>query len=705
MAHSPPNGGSKSHKKTKDMHREKITFLKIFITVLLLASFPVTIILTNSGRNTHDIRSKATSPTETADKIMFIPLSFSKDQDDEDIFDFRNQQTQIRNGFVPENTSSNAPLYTAKIYRNDGTFTEKKFSLPQFVAIDSFDQSTGRSRAELKKVTGNSFGITLPYVSGAYRIQIINPKGEIVAGTDATNSTIKNNIIDWKKIRGDEVRGNQSTINPLFIGKAFAANGTFNIAIIGDNYNGDNLHFQADVNDIATGLVSIEPFKTYKANLVFYTQLSAVQICTYSTNLTCNDTLALQQASGLPYDKVYVLYNGPYGGFAYLGATLAYGTNATGMATTVKQGLFIHELAGHTLGGLMDEYSYGTTGASYAPNCSDSSSCPAWNTITGLGCFSSCGFTNLYRATDNASVMNTAFLNGIINFDAFSTQVVAGKLVSYFNVSPPTTTIPPPQPTPTITLPPPTPTNTPTPTVSAIPTPTSSALSPLRNAAGSLLETTISATPTSSPSPTPTPSLTITPTPTQLMGCNFPNFCTREKFCAPENTLAISCSGSALICCKGQTPSSADVTPTITQKFSLLPTMPVIAQDESNSTSTPIPTSAIITPSISIPTPTIQPTQQQIIQNVSFQGIPPSPTVQINQEPLSTPMMAAKPTLKPQESYPVYPTSTPYVIEKIVFERATPTPQPKLEIVDILAAPSRFINNLVKNFFSIFRRN
>jgi len=28
-----------------------------------------------------------------------------------------------------------------------------------------------------------------------------------------------------------------------------------------------------------------------------------------------------------------------------------------------------------------------------------------------------------------------------------------------------------------------------------------------------------------------------------------------------------------------------------------------------------------------------------------------------------------------------------------------------LEVVDILAATSRFINNLVKNFFSIFRRN
>ncbi|MEK7226046.1 MAG: M64 family metallopeptidase, partial [Bacteroidota bacterium] len=310
-----------------------------------------------------------------------------------------------------------------------------------------------KGKAELKKVSASNLGLTLPYHPNASYLKIRNQKEEIIEMISLKNIESHNNIIDRKEIHGDEIEDKKghSLIYPLLINKVFAANGTLNIAIIGDNYNGDNLHFQNDVNGIAAGLLSIEPFKSYISNIVFYPQLSTAQICSFTTSLTCNDTVALQQASSTPYDKIYVLYNGPYAGFAYLGTNLAYGSNASNMPVSIKKALFIHELVGHALGGLMDEYSYGTTGASYAPNCSPSSSCPSWSSILGLGCFSTCGFTNLYRATDNSSVMNTALLSGTLTFDSFSKHVVNGKLLSFLGASPPTPTLPPPVPTPTIT--------------------------------------------------------------------------------------------------------------------------------------------------------------------------------------------------------------------------------------------------------------
>lgn len=693
------------------MRREKLTFLKILFTVGLLVSLPVTLILTNSAKPRQDFRSKAAVNTPVPGKIIFVPFSFSREKDADGLLNF-SDRAQIRNGFVPPvQTAASGVQFTAKILDANGNqvASPQKFSLPKVVAIDSIDASTHKEKAESREVSADSFALTLPYSQNAAFVEIINPKGFTIEIVAITNAYSTDNIIDMKEIKSDMMEKKKSSyrLNPLHINEVFAANGAFRIAIIGDNYSGDNTHFQSDVNDIAAGLLSIEPFKSNKTNIIFYPQLSTVQLCTFTSNLNCNDTLALQQASSVPYDKVYVLYNGPYAGYAYVGATLSYGTTATDKSLSVKQGLFIHELGGHALGGLMDEFSYGTTGVPYAPNCSDSPSCPSWSAIPGLGCFSVCGYTNLFRATDNSSVMNTALLSGVTSFDPFSTQIVQGKLTPYFTASPPTATLPPPIPTPTATI-----ILSPTPVATVTPaaTPTSVVPPAARSATSSAQRSNtaaggFSAEPTATIIPTATvfPSATATPQPSPAPRCFFPNFCTGPSFCEPENILPLNCDSSAVVCCKVQTPTGdsllvmqRNITPTLAQRLDQTPTATgfVTATPTSPPVSTLIPT--IPTAAFSPPAPTSsnQPAQPQ--------EAPPPTTAPQQQPPNYVPPPPSPTTLPVEENYPVYATPTSYQPENIVFERATPTPRPRIGIVDILTAPSRFANTLIKSFFSLF---
>lgn len=696
------------------MHEEKLTFLKIFVTLGLLISLPLVFILTNSPAQKQDVRSRAASSTPVPGKIIFVPYSYSQDEDDDDIFEFK-EKPQIRNGFVPDVLHASTPQYLARlISKQNATIANLQFSNPNIVTLDRLDTQQNKTGGEMKEVAANSRGIILPYHPDAKYVQIINPQGIIVKTISLANLSETNNIIETKEIRGDEVKDNRQSLLDKYlpnIKKVLAANGALNITIIGDNYNGDNLHFQNDVSDIASGLLSIEPFKTNKSNIIFYPQLSAVSLCSYNNPaLSCNDTLSLKEASSTPYDKIYVLYNGPYAGFAYVGSTLSYGTNAAGMSTPVKQALFIHEMAGHALGGLMDEYSYNTTGASYAPNCSEFSSCPSWNTISGLGCFSSCGYTNLFRATDNGSVMNTALLNGVLNFDAFSTQIVNGKLVTFLGSSQPTATLPPPMPTPTIS-----PSLTPSisPTLTLIPlslTPTPSVLPSITP-----IDFIPSITPDISPTPSPTPTFTLTPTstltptPSQIPLCTFPNYCTPAKYCDRENILPVSCNSENNICCKVNdlnTPTPAipnQPSPTPVQRFEALPTQIVSPSIKPSVSISITPISTSFTTPTNIPTIT-KPITGNIDNSENWQETPqttnpPKPTTEIT-IPQNTPTLVIFPT--PTDF--IYPSATPIEVEKIIFDRPSPSPRPRVRIFDALSAPSRFINDLVRNFFSIFTR-
>lgn len=760
------------------MHREKLTFFKIFITLGLLISLPLVFILTNSPTEKQDIRSKAKKTSKIPGKVVYIPFSFTKEREKTRL-DFK-EIPQVRNGFVPSVQLSGGTKFKAVIVDEKGSQVSfQEFSPPSLVAIDSFDKNVGKLKAELRQVKSSNSGLALPYNPKAAFMQIFNEEGEIIETITLKNKKEINNIIDIKEIDYEDLIEHMKKLPTKFdtqnlerlpdqkeikdfekikndlpnnprdknididndFNKNFrfqinfnrlfpqtqAAGGTFNIAIIGDNYGSNNIRFQNDVNDIAAGLLTVEPFKTYKDSIVFYPKLSTVQICnptTISPSISCDDSKSLQQASDVPYDKVYVLYNGSYAGYAYVGGTLSYGTNATDQNLAVKQGLFIHELAGHSLGELMDEYSYGTTGNSYASNCSTLASCPSWSNIPGLGCFATCGFTNLYRATDNLSVMNTAYFNGFIAFDKFSSQIVKNKLKNYLSITQTALqiTLPSPTLTPFLTLVPTTlihtqiVTPTPTPSSFILPTITLSPVSPTLTVAISLTPTSVIsdnfpkvATQFSSDTPTPSPSPTIslTPTTTPLQNaCTFPNFCTQGQYCEENDRLSASCGNTQSVCCKVKLESPDEKSGDKKGSTPLFEPLPTIFQPQPTNADiflpptripftppflanlTPTPTTYLVTysntsnisPTLSIPT--IIP---QIDRQAAFQ-LPASPTKIIEEEL-------------------IFPTITPFNVENITFERPTPTRPPRRNIIDIITAPGNFINSLFRNiFFKIIGR-
>lgn len=712
---------------------------QLLFTLALFVIIPILLVIANSSQDSQDIRSKAKKTSKIPGKVVYLPFSFTKEKEETKL-DFK-EIAQVRNGFVPSSQVSGKHKFKAVLVNEKGSqVASQDFSPPSLVAIDSFDKNLGKIKPELRQVKSSNNGLVIPYHPNAAFMQIFNPDGEIVETITLKNKKEINNIIDVKEIdyedlseyikklpiKFDKEQDRRMNFDKFFP-KILAAGGTFNIAIIGDNYASNNTRFQNDVNDIAAGLLTVEPFKTYKDSIVFYPKLSTVQICnptTSSPSISCDDSKSLQQALDVPYDKVYVLYNGQYAGYAYVGGALSYGSNATDQNLAVKQGLFIHELAGHSLGELMDEYSYGTTGNSYSPNCSEFHSCPSWSNIAGLGCFNTCGYTNLFRATENSSVMNTAYFTGLLAFDKFSTQVVDNKLKNYLALTQSTSQSFLPSPTLTQTSTTQTSTSIPTEIVTPIPTPTflispATTLSPTIFATANptqndlrefLQLTQVSPTVTSSPIPSPSPSpiSTLTPTPTTPpASCTFPNFCTPEKYCEGENRLTASCATSGRVCCKVKLELSGEKEDE-KKGSALFEPLPTIFQPQPTNPDIFLPPTRIPTV-IPASTPGLTPAPaSSSIVNLDTNNIPsispiPAAILPINQQAAITPIPT--PAKIMAEEPPVFPTITPYNVEDILFERPTPTPPPRISILDIITAPGNFINSLFRNiFFKIIGR-
>ena len=716
----------KTHqKKTSTVYKLLLLAALLLILVVLLAA-------TNFLANQQNIRSKATDHggPPSAQRIILLEFEFEKDDNDDIRMEF--DKPEIRNGFVTGNLmiSGNA-LNATLLDTNQNPILSQKFSLPEVVSIDGIDATTGREHGEMREVKADEYALTLPYDQNGEYVKIEDNKNDILALLSIKNAHSIHNIVAPTPKHGDDDDDHGLNINsPFMIDKTYAANGTFNIAIIGDNYQGDSVRFQSDVNDLVRGLVSIEPFATNRANIIFYPQLSAVSLCLPKNGwpaINCNDGLVLQEASTLPHDKIYVLYNGNYTGYAYIRGMISYGTNSLDQNLAVKQGLFIHEMVGHSLGGLMDEYSYNTSGLSYAPNCTPYSSCPDWSTVAGLGCFNTCGYTNLYRATDNSSVMNSSFFRGLLYFDSFSTQIVQTKLAELLNTSSATPTFPPtiaPTPTSLPTLIP-TSTSTPTPVATLTPTLTPTITPTLDPSITVTVTPLVSQTPTPTLTSTPTPTLTVTPTSTitptpSVVLCSIPNYCTLEKYCDLDLRSVGDCNSIGKVCCSPQTvfptespllnPQGIVITPTIAQRFEEIPTLPP-NQPEISVTPThsptltvplPSPTNNIFpTPTVYI-TPTITITPSPLIISPTHSSRPTSIST------ISPSSPAVKPTVTeyPRLSHFIFDTPTPFNVENLEFKRASPTPVPPFELPNIIQPSKSFISTIIEKLLSLlFNRN
>lgn len=204
------------------------------------------------------------------------------------------------------------------------------------------------------------------------------------------------------------------------------------LVFLGDGYAESELDtFAADVDRIVAYVLQVEPYGAYTGLFNIWRvdqasnesgashyELSPAEVrdtaygCYYGCGgidrlICCDDSAVLSEVrAAVPgYDGVMVLVNDPtYGG----SGGFAYATSYT--ADPYGSQVAAHEL-GHSLVGLWDEYSYGTTGSGQgAPNCAKDGEAPQWTAWlgeSGVDAFTPCSYTNLYRPTNNGCMMNT----------------------------------------------------------------------------------------------------------------------------------------------------------------------------------------------------------------------------------------------------------------------------------------------------------
>ncbi|MCB9681743.1 MAG: hypothetical protein H6733_09750 [Alphaproteobacteria bacterium] len=202
------------------------------------------------------------------------------------------------------------------------------------------------------------------------------------------------------------------------------------LIFLGDGYTAaEAATFEADVDRMVAHVLSIEPYASYADlfNIWRYFHASnesgadhpeltppvyrsTTYGCAYNCNSTvrlicCNSSsLVLDAAMALPgAEGIVVLVNdSTYGGSG--GST--YASSYTG---SLGPEVTAHEM-GHSLLGLWDEYSYGVSATtSGGPNCESNAATPRWSWwlgTNGVGAYQPCSYTNLYRPTTNACMMN-----------------------------------------------------------------------------------------------------------------------------------------------------------------------------------------------------------------------------------------------------------------------------------------------------------
>ncbi|MBU2523309.1 MAG: M64 family metallopeptidase [Nanoarchaeota archaeon] len=182
------------------------------------------------------------------------------------------------------------------------------------------------------------------------------------------------------------------------------------MVFLAENYSDLNKFYSdvlyyADINGENNGLLGVEPFKSNGGKFNFYfvngtSDLGCELGCFGMDRLVCCDDEKVKRiASVCPHDQISVLIDTK----KFCGASKDYSAVCT--IDDPRAGLVLVHEFGHTFGELGDEYSYGTTGNTNAPNC-DNNKCRKWGNIPGTGCFKTCGYTNLYRSTENGSLMN-----------------------------------------------------------------------------------------------------------------------------------------------------------------------------------------------------------------------------------------------------------------------------------------------------------
>lgn len=317
----------------------------------------------------------------------------------------------------------------------DFSFHEEIFSLPP-------KPGTAEKTGDPPKKLETSFAVVeMPY-SSASMYQLTDKKTNVKQ--DVPSPMVSLAISQVVELNQSNVKG---VIQPLS-NNGGELNNTLDIVFIASAYT-DFSRFASDVAAMSNFLLTVSPFREYKQAITISRIDNTRDLGCYQAGrmINCSQRTVYEVASHVPHDTIVVVHNSNiYGGAAYSGGIAMIYRDISEWAKQVA----VHEI-GHSLGELGDEYDYNAPWGGGKPraNC-DWAGCGKWiNSISGTGCFLVCGNNNLYRSTDNGSLMRTLNPNGGFKFETVGQNAMAAKIAYY--TTEPTLSLPsptPPNPTP-----------------------------------------------------------------------------------------------------------------------------------------------------------------------------------------------------------------------------------------------------------------
>jgi len=314
----------------------------------------------------------------------------------------------LKSGHVPDR-KSNKGNYKLEMVSNSGEILYSlNFGIPQAISVIPSKEELGIH--ESVPVDKSNLAFIVPYYEDLAGVRIYN-----------NDVLLFDEGIQEGSIRASTIHESADTC--ITMNSSGSSASKMDIVFVGDNYTSGQLDtFLSDAEYFRDTLMDMGPFNSSWDRFNFYLVNESTDLgCYYNCSgiqrlLCCNDTLVTSAASACPNEEIMVIVNneeyGGSGGYDYV------------VANRVYPYVMVHEF-GHGIGGwgdgAADEYSYGTSGTiqqlidTYgvsAENCADvysgnaSEPCPKWSTVEGVGCYSICSYTNLYKPLEYGCMMN-----------------------------------------------------------------------------------------------------------------------------------------------------------------------------------------------------------------------------------------------------------------------------------------------------------
>lgn len=339
-----------------------------------------------------------------------------------------------KNGFIPRRAASQNQYKLALVDASGSVLNQVAFTVPNRwsapAPLAGEGSGGGTGDVELQKA---EFIVTMAWNSSATSVRVLSSGGEILATQDLSNVQVIDNTPTFRSVRGDDFIRSYSPNALQSLLKAITPNvlaagneGVLDVTFIGDGYSAaENEKFHTDVNRFIARLLAVEPYKSRAAQLSFHTVDNNTRDFGCPNSYSgCNGASIVQAVNdaGVPWDKIEVIKNNPnFGGVSCDPISVSYNGS-------LGPDVFVHEVGGHVIGNLNDEYIFNSTQSPWV-NCSPKNPNPAWQGIVGTAdYYKGCDFSNYY-APSPASYMRYGAPD--LYFNSVSQIAINAKLDYY----------------------------------------------------------------------------------------------------------------------------------------------------------------------------------------------------------------------------------------------------------------------------------